>query len=444
MNLRPLWTLLFAGLLLAPGLALAEPEAAVLGADGAVLQLHSGTYAELFPGDSELFADSDVLALDVRRGGNIERHLVPGTESTSAEHVASLLHENGSGLTYLLWEGILNDIHPVLYLTSWDGAAWGDVFEVTGSPFARKGDPRLVVTRDVVDSKGETKASERTVLHLTWWEETVDTIRWRYAPLVIDNGRQVDDRPVRELGRYLGAQDSGFAAPSVDSLGLLQPGRDSSTVVAGFVDQDRLGSVEVEVVPQVLSRLADAVAAEIAALGPGVSQDVALDAVRRAVFENGGDFYPTTLVFLAEEIANLLFDQLGADATASDYESIASGMGGHIIHIGMRVGTAGLDDGDASEILTVGGDGASHHLKISAVGSWSVPTAPAVAANVVPSLFISRDGGDALLAWPLRHRVIYRETTAEGGWTAERAVRLDADLDAATALEMLRARTYDR
>ena len=175
---RSLLPILLVALLLAAPAA-ASSGRAVLGADGTLVELLDGTYAELFADGNEADGDAEVLALALTAAdGTVHHTLVPGTDSGPAETSPTLVYD-GAGLFYVLWEGRFNVVHPLLYLAAFDGNAWSEPVEITGNPLAHKGHPQLVVTH------GDAEEGPSAVAHLVWWEESSLGSRKRWAPVLL-------------------------------------------------------------------------------------------------------------------------------------------------------------------------------------------------------------------------------------------------------------------
>lgn len=434
-------------------LALAGPLAAltagnqVVGSQGAVLRVVSGTFAELFPegtqpGGAQLPAEHQVLALDVTRAGATQRLLVPGTEEVFEEYSPTLLHDSRAEITWLLWEGIHNGIHPLLYLRSWDAAAgWSEQIELSGSPFSRKGHPQLVVTRDrslETGAEGVTAEVERAILHVFWWEEEGAELRKRYAPLVLEGGRFIGSHPVRDVSDLFTA-DPAVPLAGFGDLLKVQPGPSAGSVLAGFIAQDsaRVVSLEVEVVPRPLSRLAEEVVDFVNAQDPSLPLDQLATLVRDRIAAVGAGLHPATLDYVKQSVAGLIaaMDQ----ATTGGMQVIGQKAGMHILIIGQR---DTIEAPDPDEVLTVarfGGVKPWHHLRLSKVASRLLPAEVGAGAQ----LFLSRSGQEACLAWPGENKVIYRESAGEG-WTEPQELSLGESLDLNTAMAILAQRTTDR
>lgn len=440
LSILPILTLLLA----ASPLAALVPGNQVVGAQGAVLRVVSGTYGELFPGGSEFSVDNRVLGLEVTRGSASQRLLVPGTEEVFEEFSPTLVHDSRAEITWLLWEGIHNGIHPLLYLRSWDATAgWGELIELTGSPFSRKGHPQLVVTRDrslEVGSDGNPAEVERAILHVFWWEEQGAELRKRYAPLVLEGGRFLGAHPVRDLSELYPADVSQAPLAAFGDLLRVQAGPSAGTVIAGFVEQDagRVVALQIEVVPRALSRLAENVV-EFVKTQPAMPVEQLAGLVRDRIAAVGVGIHPATLEFVRQSVAGLIA-AMSPEELSGGMESIGLKAGMHILIIGQRTTVQGEPAPD--EVLTVsrfGGVAPWHHLRLSKVASRPFPADVGAGAQ----LFVSKNGQEACLAWVVDSKVVYRES-AGAGWADPQEISLSDALDLNTAMAILAQRTSDR
>lgn len=417
----------------------------VVGSQGAVLRIVSGSYGELFPGGTELAAEHRVLALDVARGSASQRLLVPGTEEVFEEFSPTLVHDSRAEVTWLLWEGIHNGIHPLLYLRSWDAAGWGEQIELSGSPFSRKGHPQLLVTRDrslEPQADGSSAEVERAILHVFWWEEQASELRKRYAPLVLEGGRFLGAHPVRDISDLFPPDPSVPALAAFGDLLRIQPGASHGSLVAGFVEQDaaRVVTLQIDVVPRALSRLAEDVADFVTAQNAMPLEQLA-NLVRDRIAASGTAIHPATLDYLKQSVAGLIAAMDPAQTATEGMESIGLKAGMHILIIGHRTGVQ-TGEPAPDEVLTVsrfGGVRPWHHLRLSKAASRPFPAEVGAGAQ----LFLSKNGQEACLAWQVESKVIYRESSP-AGWADPQEILLSESLDAATAMAILAQRTADR
>lgn len=411
-------------------------EQLVLGLEGTVFQLHEGTYGELFPEGFETAAENPVLALDVvRADGATERWLVPGTESSDSDGSASIVFEKSTGV-YIVWETWFNGLHPILNLTSFDGSAWNEVIEIVSGPFALKGSPKLVVTRE----KGRgVEAGDLTTLHLIWWQEASGISLKRYAPVFIQGGEYKGWSPVIDLSTFMPTEDDPelLDVPGLENALCISPGKDDRTVVVGFLNPQthRLSTVELEVLPLVLGNLADEARAHIVIFGTYVSThaELAQTAADR-MLELGSPFHEATLGYMTDQVRHAI-ESSAEDLTADGIASIADKARAHIVIFGAQFGPDGLANGGESQILEVGqsasGGAPYQYIKVTPISDRVAPEVGGPA-----ELILSESGESVIVAWEADGLVHYRESQGEG-WSEISVIELTENLDRESVRRML-------
>ncbi|MEM6455596.1 MAG: hypothetical protein AAF772_10910 [Acidobacteriota bacterium] len=446
----------------------------VLAADGTVLRTVAGPYADLFPRGETALPHHRVLALDVQHpDGTIVRWLVPGTEDAAAEQPAALVYEDAGGVAYLLWEGRHNLLYPRLYLIGFDSATFGERIEIGGNPFAEKGAPQLTITRD----SGLDPSDHVTVLNVAWWEHSSAGHRKRYAPIVLRDGLYVGSTPVADLSA---AFVDGFTGSPADAALpttlVVQPSRDAQTAILGFTDPDsgRLITLAIEALPAALNDLADDVRVQIINTGLQYPNPAALaDAVRVQIINTGarlqapanpdgapldasvagvpdagtGTFHIANLLYLAEQAHALIVGSLApesASLTTEALDALADAVRVQIINTGATFQHGGLTDASQGihflEVRTPDADGAlqvRQVLKVAIRAERALPQLDVLtdAQGPQPSLYLSDDGREALLAWASRdgRSLSYAETQRTDGlpgasgtdWGPVRTLALD-------------------
>ena len=412
----------------------------VVGANGELLKIQSGIYADLFPGGGGADPDASVLALDSIVGDSLQRFLVPHTESIWAESSARLISDEPAGVNYLLWEARINGVHPLLRLVAFDGEGFGEVQEITAGVFATKGEPKLRVTHD---SHGEGEdAHERTVLHVSWWEEHQSAKEKRYASLMLEDGLFVDADVVVDLSSLLSETDQGASTVSpLDPLIQMQTGPHKDVVLLGFTDPHlgRVVSLSIEVLPQALSRLSDNIRAELEALGPNADNLAVYAAVERAIDEMAGEFHEVGLELIRRDLLAYL-DELIAEGPSD--VPLPSKLGGRVIWIGAKIGRTGLANPGEPQLMEIAGsEGRSHHLAVTQIASWDTPEV----GTTKPQIFLSRDGSEALVAWAGEGgEAVYYRVSESGSWGGVHSLRLQSGMDIDDALRLLETRAMDR
>lgn len=428
--------------LLISSAAVALEGPAVLDTNGAVLQVRQGLYGELFPERDDVDADHAVLALDILGAdGSLERLLVPETDSASPEVPASLVFDRGGRIAYLLWEGQLNVIHPVLYLVGFDGEAWGRVIEITGNPFARKGHPQLVVTRDTERSATETgtKTVDITTLHVAWWEESSTGNRRRYAPLVLADGMHPDHSPSWYLSDFLSPEPA--AAEQRSDAMRLGRGRNERTVVVGFFTEggDRVATVEIESLPNDLELLGNLARAQIINSGLLAENPIELSTeMRRTIIREGTAFHIAGRRFIADETRNAIREA----PTSLQLPDLGNLARAQIINSGARLYATGLQGPETFQILEVDRPDDNDRHQLLRVTTLSERPAPRIGENAV--MFLSKSGADVLLAWQDGDESLRYVESEENGWSDEMVLPLGPSVTPLEGFQVLGARIQDR
>ena len=192
----------------------------VLGRDGQLVSLVSGSYGDLVPSGDEASADVPILALrSTFPDGQESLDVVPATLDLENEEAAELVIDPVSGKTYVFWQSWTNLIHCRLLISFFDGAEWSEPLEVAGSAFAWRTSPTFAVTHDSYLDLGPDDQPirvHRTVLHVVWTEETADGF-WNtmYAPLVLEDGAYIGHHVVLTLNDLVAAPNSPSGAATV-------------------------------------------------------------------------------------------------------------------------------------------------------------------------------------------------------------------------------------
>jgi len=425
--------------------AAANDVTSVVGSGGAILKIRSGTYGELFPQGVEAASDARVLALDVLRPGLEESFLVPQTESFYAEASATLYYEKTTDLTFLLWEGVLNGIHPLLYVATFDGTRWLDVIEVFGGSFTAKKDPQLVIRGDEIPSfkrASVTNIPKRTVVFLVWSEDVGTVNRKRMVPLVMEHGTffGLDQRLI--LDDFLKTSSSPWSSVDQDLREALrlQPGSQGTSAVVGFLSEtdSEIVTLGVELLPYELSLLAARVAEALQDVGPGLPVNTVVSQVRGLILSHSSDFNPGSLRYMADELEALIRSEIGREGSQEDLPGKARVQ---VVLTGARHKANGLAGSEESQIIEVGAadyNGVVQHVKMTLL---SRRRAPQVGGKV--SMFLSRAGYDALIAWEYNGYVFFQESEGSS-WGAREQIELSGTLTRDDVLELLANRILNR
>ena len=446
------------GLLATSAFAAASREVA-LGSEGEIYAVHTGAYGVLFPNGRDADPAAPVVALDITKPKTpTQRILVPGTAGEEVENSPSVLFEDDSHTVFLLWETEFN-FHPILQLAGFDGSAWSRPIEVIGNPFAPKTSPQFTITRDAYEdpgTDGSTVIRHRTTLHLVWQEENAAG-SWStlYSPILIDDGGYIGWNPIYVLDEYLQDRVTPAAAevqPTLARAPIVESGRDERTVVIAYASAalGRLAAIEVDVLPEELTRLADE--------------------TRRYLLDVGQQLYPGDLAGLAEkarshivdlghafrpEVAQSIADQLKAQILAGGDDglvALAEKARSHIVDLGAQLSGRGLRgvngaDGTA-KILEIDQDppppasaasSGAFFLQFRVVSGMPVPRVGPGAVR----LFVSDTGENLIVSWAQADRVLYRNSR-NNGWSDARELKFSDTLDLAKAYQILEQRLGNR
>ncbi len=446
-----------------PGRAASRDTA--LGSSGEVYQVKAGNYGDLFPGSRTVDAGTPVLAIDITRPGAAvpQRVLIPDTLDPAPDTSPSLLYENDSQTVYALWASQVGT-NSVLKLAGFDGTNWSSPIQVVGNPWATKGSPQFAITRetfqDIADD-GTTAAKHRTTLHLLWQEEIVGGLpETFYTPVVFVEGVYTGINPVYKLSDYLPeptAANAAAAPPQQTTLlraPTIQAGRDQRTVVIAFAAQSmqQLATVEVDVLPEELSRLSEKARSHIIEIGradypnnlPGLAEKA-----RSHIIEIGVAFHPELVSSIADQVASVIRANGDAEGAAATIEGLAEKARSHIIEIGAKLSGRGLQDGDLTKIVQV--DDPSGEDTITPTGQAayliqlrlaSARTMPRIGPGTV-KLFVSEDGSDVLVSWAQTDKVLYR-LSKDGGWGDALTLALSPSIDINKAYDILGQRVRNR
>lgn len=439
---------------LSPALAETGPLMAV-GPSGTIMKLHGGVYGELFPDASETEPGNNVLALDIMGPAGTERLLVPETSSQDAESIFALYFEKGSGLTYLLWEGLINGVHPFLNLVSFDGIQWSDVIPIAGSVYANKGSAQLIILPDndfkSKASSVENFPSSRTTIYVAWQEDGPAGGEDFLVPIILEDGRYIGWHRVFDLSKLRegGIPSSSKALdlrsvmdPNLQDMLRVQPSARGGAIVVGFISHStgKFVTLEFEMLPLAWSIMTERVKDLISqnAETSSTIEDL-VTRVQDAILEVGADFHPSILEYLANQIRDLLEQHSVTSAVAPHVLEKAGIM---MLDIGARVRRKGLVDLEPLGIFPLGrtptNDDFFHYLKVSLVAERDAPEVEGPA-----TLFLSRTGDHALVVWTVESVVYYRETEGDI-WGETQRVELRKGLSQDDVYRILSERTMNR
>ena len=456
-----LYSILISGLGLFALPALAIPHEAVLGNEGELYVVKTGVYGDLFPGGEDTDASYTVLALEVTRPGEApQRVLVPGTKDKDIESSPSVIFETDSSTVFLVWESRSDPSRSVLRLASFDGSAWAPAIEVTGNSYSAKTSPQLATTRDAytdLGADGQPSLKHRTVLHLTWSEETATAFYEAfYTPIILDEGTFIGANPILALNSFddSDAHAGATVPPDLVRTPMMQAGRDGRTIMISFTSalSGRLISLEVDVLPTQLRQLADKARAYIIDLGAHQKPDLPTVATKSRDFILGsaGDFQPEVARSMADLLQAYILGLASAQA-GSDLKPLAEKARAYIIDLGAKFSGHVLKPGtgeskSAAQIFQIvprqdelAENPPVHLLQVRTVASHP---APAVGTGTL-QVFVSETGPTALVSWAGKDRVYYRDSMGTG-WSDVREIKLNDSFDINKAYEVLSQRVQNR
>jgi len=313
------------------------------------------------------------------------------------------------------------------------------------------------------DGTGTMITKHRTSLHLLWQEEgassgSIDTF---YTPVIFIDGVCTGSNPVYNLSDFLPAGTEADIQPTLLKAPTIQSGRDQRTVVVAFASQSKgqMATVEIDVLPEELSRLSEEARSHIieigAALYPGHLPDLATKA-RSHIIEIGIAFHPELASTLADQVSTTIQTSL-----STDLPDLAQKARSHIIEIGAKLSSRGLRNAseDALSQIVQVDDPASRGAGGGAnFAALSTPTASAAyliqvriashrpiprvgPGNVV--VFVSEAGEDALVSWAQADKVLYR-LSSDATWTDPRTLLFSPTVDIAKAYDILGQRVRNR
>lgn len=418
--------------------------ATVLGQNGTVVSLRQ-----------EAANEASFLVLDVQRpDAPAERLTVPGTENPSIEGSPSLVYQERSDTYFLLWQGWLNSIHPVLHLASYHDGAFSAVTQLLAGPWSAKSAPQLLATHESYAEGGV--EHEITVLHIVWAEQQSLAHETFYAPIVLVDGQYIGRHDLYRLSDFDTSPPVTNVefdlAPALQQTPRLSPGRDgrSVSILYAVAATKRIVTLEIDVLPRALTRLADEARGHIIIWGVSNPKRATLAEMTAAwIRANGTELLPEIAESIANGVRGLITSDAGGGAT--DLERLADEARGHIIVWGSRGRGRGL--AEAAEGLSVAfadagptsieGERAPASLRFGVatsrpgfrVGSGEVRT------------FVSSDASRAAVAWfdtAAPTVVRYRLSASAGSWSDPQELALDQALNLERALEILQQRINKR
>lgn len=424
-----------------------------LGADGTLLRLLDGAYGDLFPDGAAARESDPVLALEiVAPGGESVRFIVPGTENADEEDSAILVLDDPSGAVYLLWETKFNGLHPLLRLARFADGSFSEVLDITSGPFADKGDPQLLITREsaMLAEQAEDSFPVRTLVHVAWWQEGPAVSRKLYAPILI-SGDSFVPPAVLDLSSFLsisGDFEPAAIDQTLENLLVISPGADQRSIIAGFLDPDRhrLVTLRIEALPLPLTALGDKIPAEIVIIGRrAVSLPELADEVGHRVYELGWAFHESSRTYIAEHVRRSVAGANAEDLSPEFLAALGDRVRQEILAIGSAIDINGLSNPSVGQILALDqaadAEGLVHALRVTVVSDREAPNG--VGSEGRARLFVSRSGQHALVAWEGEGQIYFQESL-ELGWGEVGVVELRPEIDRESIYRMFQDRISSR
>jgi hypothetical protein len=227
---------------------------------------------------------------------------------------------------------------------------------------------------------------------------------------------------------------------------VIQAGRDSRTAVIAFVlaSTRRLVTVEVDLLPEELGRLAEKLRLHIIDMGARHDdRQTMAQNVKQALLAEDTALAPEVLSYLATQV----HDEI-VESADQPLDALSRKLRMHIIDMGARLSGRGLrpstGTAKSEEIARSFAEGdysavPPHWIQLRTASSWP---APGVGAGQL-RLFVSESGSDVLVSWADSNKVLYRSTT-EDGWTDVKQVQISGTLSLDEAYQLLERKVRNR
>ena len=232
--------LVVAALLLSASSARAD-EKSLLGPDGTLYSVQSGTAADLgVAGDGILPTDSLIQWSSLAQDGTRAVGIIPNTISGNLKTSLDLAFDGRSTSLVLLWKEE-QSVVSVLHLGLFQAGAWKSLDLLPSLGIAHAYNPQMLLSHQTVhmlDAAGNDVWKTRSLLSVIWWEES-HLVQARYAPVFLDEDTSSGDVTVYDLPATVGSTGAtayGDVPPAdfmYPSLQLEGPG---GAVLASFAD----------------------------------------------------------------------------------------------------------------------------------------------------------------------------------------------------------------
>ena len=154
------------------------------------------------------------LTMSVQDGEHRVTKPVPGSLYGGAHGYPSLAHDPESDTLFLFWQETLHrGVASNLLFASYSEGEWSEVTELDSVTWRLRRNLRIAVTRSIekIDENNRRTQVPQVVVHAVWWEENSSGEFARYAMLGLDNG-VVTSTDFRYLIEFTGSSLEGTSA----------------------------------------------------------------------------------------------------------------------------------------------------------------------------------------------------------------------------------------
>ncbi len=429
---------LFIGLLGLSGL-LATEMASELDQGGHLYTLNNGLYGDFF--DDEAFEpDRPVLVLGLRTEDSISYSMVPGSGDGTFGSVASLVHDDFSNTTFVVWERRHSTFSSQVFVSRFLNNTWSEPVAVLANPFSQKLNLQTHISRSTMrDEANPENEQKRIILHVLWREPGTENDVITYVPMIFVDGEAALGRPAFSLEDLLGPFEGASPSPQLFTT-WTQPNRQA---LAGAMIDDTTGQLttfNIAELPDIIRHLADLIRQHIVELdvddiNTEEGRRQLAESVRARVIGAGLQIHPAVLSFIAEDVETLVMNSddpqlivgdkarariIGAGLYALNLENPSILEEGWILEVDSGLGLHYLD------LQTI--------LRVEAPESWTV--------TEEDTLLVSQSGSTAALVSVGDTAVEYIIATTEG-WSSLFTIPLSEDEDSNALLETVQ-RLLDR
>lgn len=460
-RLRPLFLLVSSIALLASSgsAAFAQGKDRALTNNGDLLTVRDGRFGELFPGAPGVPPNLSVLALDVDRDGEVERLLVPGTDTWRPEHGARVTYDAAGGTAILLWSTYTATGTSSLHFTSFsdDGFTAIETVQAGDVPLFFETPPHILVTEDSFRlelAPEEVVEASRKIFHLVWREADGGV---HYLPLVFVEGHFVGWSESLNLSAALQQAHQGQApvalAPALRSTLAVQTTADGRGLLVTFAEGafGRIATLRIDVRPMELSLLGDQVRDlifQLADLYDPEDLEAMASGLRGHIIIIGStmSLNPAVVHYLADQLSSWLlangggYGYGGLENLGNDAQAQTLTLGG-AVYASTVADPADPDQQVLDLDLGAFLDGDGNHEQLAQLLDLSIRAdypAPAVPGTETATVFPSQNGRGLLVAWDHGDAGLGYVENDGGGWGLPLSLSLGPDLDTEGAYELLR------